>query len=100
MDFSTDLENIITSALILAETCHNKLVMPEHLLLASLGDKVINNILESAVLDLPIEEVKDRLRDYLDRQEHYDEEDAISYSLMAQFYGLCTYFDNINIIII
>ncbi len=87
MDFSTDLENIITSALILAETCHNKLVMPEHLLLASLGDKVINNILESAVLDLPIEEVKDRLRDYLDRQEHYDEEDAEHQLYASHQYG-------------
>ena len=67
MELSTDLENIITSAMILADTCRNKLVMPEHLLLAALGDKVVNNILEATVLDLPIEEVKDRLREYIDR---------------------------------
>ena len=87
MDFSTDLENIITSALILAETCRNKLVMPEHLLLASLGEKVVNNILESTVLDLPIEAVKDQLREYLDKQEHFGEEDMEHQLYASHQYG-------------
>jgi len=87
VDFSTDLENIITSALILAETCRNKLVMPEHLLLASLGEKVVNNILESTVLDLPIEAVKDQLREYLDKQEHFGEEDMEHQLYASHQYG-------------
>ena len=78
MEFSKDLENIITSAMILAETCRNKLVTPEHLLLAALGDKVVVRVLEASVLDLPLDGVKEQLRDYLDRQEHFadDEEDV------------------------
>ena len=73
--------------MILADTCRNKLVMPEHLLLAALGDKVINNILESTVLDLPIEAVKDRLREYIDKQEHFDEEDEERQMYASHQYG-------------
>ena len=73
--------------MILADTCRNKLVMPEHLLLAALGDKVINNILEGTVLDLPIEEVKDQLREYIDRQEHFDEEDTARQMYASHQYG-------------
>jgi len=87
VDISTDLENIITSALILAETCSNKLVMPEHLLLAALGDKEVNNILEATVLDLPIEEVKDRLREYIDRQEHFGEDETQRQMYASHQYG-------------
>ena len=87
MDISTDLENVITSAMILADTCRNKLVMPEHLLLAALGDKVIDDILESSVVDLPIEEVKDRLRVYIDRQEHFDEDETARQMYASHQYG-------------
>ena len=87
MELSTDLENIITSAMILADTCRNKLVMPEHLLLAALGDKVVNNILESSVLDLPIEEVKDRLREYIDRQECFGEDETQRQMYASHQYG-------------
>ncbi len=87
MVLSTDLENIITSAMILADTCRNKLVMPEHLLLAALGDKVVNNILEATVLDLPIEEVKDRLREYIDRQECFGEDETQRQMYASHQYG-------------
>ena len=71
MEFTSDLENMITSAMIIADTCGNKLVTPEHLLLAALGDKVVCNILESTVLELPLNDVKEKLREYIDRQEHF-----------------------------
>ena len=73
--------------MILADTCRNKLVMPEHLLLAALGDKVINDILEETVHDLPIEEVKDQLREYIDKQEHFDEEDEERQMYASHQYG-------------
>ena len=73
--------------MILADTCRNKLVMPEHLLLAALGDKVINDRLEETVHDLPIEEVKDQLREYIDKQEHFDEEDEERQMYASHQYG-------------
>ena len=76
MEFSSDLENIITSALILAETCGNKLVTPEHLLLAALGDSKVEYTLKYTVWELPLEEVKTQLREYIDKQEHFTENDT------------------------
>ena len=73
--------------MILADTCRNKLVMPEHLLLAALGDKVIIDILEETVHDLPIEEVKDQLREYIDKQERFDEEDEERQMYASHQYG-------------
>ena len=87
MEFSTDLENIITSALILAETCGNKLVTPEHLLLAALGDSKIEYTLNYSVFDLPLEEIKTQLRDYIDRQEHFTEEDEERELFASYQYG-------------
>ena len=87
MDYTTDLENIITSAMILADTCGNKLVTPEHLLLSALGDKVVNNILESSVLELPLDEVKEKLRDYIDRQEHFGDDEVDRQMYASHQYG-------------
>ncbi len=87
MDYTTDLENIITSAMILADTCGNKLVTPEHLLLSALGDKVVNNILESSVVELPLDEVKEKLRDYIDRQEHFGEDEVDRQMYASHQYG-------------
>ena len=87
MDYTSDLENIITSAMILADTCGNKLVTPEHLLLSALGDKVVNNILESSVLELPLDEVKEKLRDYIDRQEHFGEDEVDRQMYASHQYG-------------
>jgi len=87
MEFSTDLENVITSAMILADTCRNRLVTPEHLLLAALGDKVVIATLESTVLDLPLDDVKEQLRGYIDRQEHYDEDETDRQMFASHQYG-------------
>ena len=83
MNITTELENIITSAMILADTCRNKLVTPEHLLLSALGEQVVCDVLESTVLDLPIDEVKEKLREYIDRQEHFSEEEEPHRQLYA-----------------
>ena len=87
MEFSTDLENIITSAMILADTCRNKLVTPEHLLLAALGDKVVVAVLNSTVLDLPLDDVKEQLREYIDRQEHFSEDETSRQMYASHQYG-------------
>ena len=87
MNITTELENIITSAMILADTCGNKLVTPEHLLLSALGDKVVNNILESSVLELPLDEVKEKLRDYIDRQEHFGDDEVDRQMCASHQYG-------------
>ena len=73
--------------MIIADTCRNKLVMPEHLLLAALGDKVVCNVLDSSVLDCPLDEVKTQLRDYIDRQEHFDEEETDRQLFASHQYG-------------
>ena len=87
MDFSTDLENIFTSAMILADTCRNKLVTPEHLLLSALGDKVVVSVLESTVIDLPLDDVKEQLRDYIDRQEHFEDDESSRQMFASHQYG-------------
>lgn len=87
MDFSTDLENIFTSAMILADTCRNKLVTPEHLLLSALGDKVVVSVLESTVIDLPLDDVKEQLRDYIERQEHFDDDESSRQMFASHQYG-------------
>ena len=73
--------------MILADTCGNKLVTPEHLLLAALGDKVVNNILEACVLELPLDEVKEKLRDYIDRQEHFGDDEVDRQMFASHQYG-------------
>ena len=87
MDFSTDLENIFTSAMILADTCRNKLVTPEHLLLSALGDKVVVSVLESTVIDLHLDDVKEQLRDYIDRQEHFEDDESSRQMFASHQYG-------------
>ena len=84
MEYSSDLETIITSALILAETNGNRLVTPEHLLLAAMSDLSIDASLRASVLDAPISEVKEHLRDYIDnRLEHVTDEERAAGQLYA-----------------
>ena len=87
MNFSTDLENIITSAMVLADTCHNKLVMPEHLLLAALCDDVVSEVMDSSVDDLPIDDVKARLRAYIAKQERFGEDETNRQMYASHQYG-------------
>ena len=73
--------------MILADTCLNKLVTPEHLLISALGDRVVQAVLDGSVLDLPIVEVKDKLRDYIDRQEHFNPDDTDRQLFASHQYG-------------
>ena len=87
MELSNDLENIITSAMILADTYHNKLVTPEHLLLTALGDQIVDEVLTSTVQDLPLDEVKDKLREYIERQERFGDEETNRQMYASHQYG-------------
>ena len=87
MEISTDLDNILTSALILAETCGNKYVTPEHVLLSALSETLVDGSLRAAVVDVPLEEVKQQLRDYIDRQEHRDEDELKGQFFASHQYG-------------
>ena len=73
--------------MIIADTCRNKLVTPEHLLLAALSDNIVCGALEHAVTELPLEEVKTQLRDYIDRQEHFDEDETERQLFASHQYG-------------
>ena len=87
MEFSTDLENIFTSAMVLADTIGSKLVTPEHLLLSALGDTVVVKVLESSVHDLPIDEVKQRLRGYIEAQECFADGETERQMYASHQYG-------------
>lgn len=73
--------------MILADTCRNKQVTPEHLLLSALGDKVVVSVLESTVIDLPLDDVKEQLRDYIDRQEHFEDDESSRQMFASHQYG-------------
>ena len=73
--------------MIIADTCRNKLVTPEHLLLAALSDNIVCGALEYSVSELPLEDVKTRLRDYIDRQEHFDEDETERQMFASHQYG-------------
>ena len=73
--------------MILADTCRNKLVTPEHLLLAALCDKVVNGALESSVVDLPIDDVKEQLRNYMVRQERFGDDETNRQMYASHQYG-------------
>ena len=73
--------------MILADTCRNKLVTPEHLLLAALCDKVVNGALESSVVDLPIDDVKEQLRNYMVRQECFGDDETNRQMYASHQYG-------------
>ena len=73
--------------MIIADTCRNKLVTPEHLLLAALSDNIVCGALEHSVSELPLEDVKTQLRDYIDRQEHFDEDETERQLFASHQYG-------------
>lgn len=73
--------------MILADTCRNKLVTPEHLLLAALCDRVVNDALESSVVDLPIDDVKEQLRNYMVRQERFGDDETNRQMYASHQYG-------------
>ena len=73
--------------MILADTCRNKLVTPEHLLLAALCDRVVNDALESSVVDLPMDDVKEQLRNYMVRQESFGDDETNRQMYASHQYG-------------
>ena len=81
---STELNDIITSAMIIAESCRNKLLTPEHLLLAALNEEKMTDFIESLDLDgyLTLTEVKNQLRDYIDKLDS-DARDEPTHELFA-----------------
>ena len=74
--------------MILAETCRNRLVTPEHLLLAALGENLVEAALHVAVDEAPVDEVKQQLRDYLDtRIERQGDDDTDRQMFASHQYG-------------
>ena len=74
--------------MIIADTCRNKLVTPEHLLLAALGEDVVDASLRASVVDLPIDDVKLQLRDYIDtRLERFAEDETERQMYASHQYG-------------
>ena len=84
MKFTTELNDVITSAMIIAESCRNKLLTPEHLLLAALNEEKMTDFIESLDLDgyLTLVEVKAQLRDYIERLD-FEARDEPTHELFA-----------------
>ena len=75
--------------MIIAESCRNKLLTPEHLLLAALNEEKMTDFIESLELDgyLTLSEVKAQLRDYIDKL-NFEARDEPTHELFASYqYG-------------
>ena len=70
--------------MIIAESCRNKLLTPEHLLLAALNEEKMTDFIESLDLDgyLSLAEVKAQLRDYIERLD-FEARDEPTHELFA-----------------
>ena len=70
--------------MIIAESCRNKLLTPEHLLLAALNEEKMTDFIESLDLDgyLTLVEVKAQLRDYIERLD-FEARDEPTHELFA-----------------
>ncbi len=70
--------------MIIAESCRNKLLTPEHLLLAALNEEKMTDFIESLDLDgyLTLAEVKAQLRDYIERLD-FEARDEPTHELFA-----------------
>ena len=84
MKFSKELNDVITSAIMIAESCRNKLLTPEHLLLAALNEEKMSDFIELLDLDgyLSLDEVKAQLRDYIEKLD-FDARDEPTHDLFA-----------------
>ena len=88
MEISNNLENIITSASVLAFSSSCKLVTPEHLLLIALGEEPVVEALAHVAV-IPIEDVVEKLRDYTSQMEKFGEDDDVEHKIMGSHqYGL------------
>ncbi len=70
MEFSKNLEDIITSANILAYTSRTRLVTPEHILFVTLDDAPMKQALRY-IAAVPVDEVKAKLDEYIEGMEKY-----------------------------
>ena len=70
--------------MIIAESCRNKLLTPEHLLLAALNEEKMSDFIESLELDgfLSLDEVKAQLRDYIEKLD-FEARDEPTHELFA-----------------
>lgn len=85
MEISTNLENILTCANVLAYTCRTRLVTPEHVLLAALDEEPVNTAMNH-LGNLPVDDVKQRLRLYIDKLDKWtDDDDEDSLEASYQF---------------
>jgi len=84
MEISNSLENIITCAQILAYTCHTRLITPEHILLTALDEDNINLALQH-ISDIDVDEVRFKLRDYIDNMEKTPEGEEGDYELTYSY---------------
>jgi len=84
VEFSKNLEDIITGANILAYTSRTRLVTPEHLLFVTLDDAPMKQALQHCAA-VPVDEVKSRLDDYIDGMEKYAEDEEQPDELVGSF---------------
>ena len=70
MELSKNLEDIITSANILAYTSRTRLVTPEHILFVTLDDAPMKQVLRYFAA-VPVDEVKSKLDEYIDSMEKF-----------------------------
>ncbi len=70
--------------MMIAESCRNKLLTPEHLLLAALNEEKMTDFIESLELDgyLTLAEVKAQLRDYIEKLD-FEARDEPTHELFA-----------------
>jgi len=88
MEISDNLDNIITSAHVLAYTCRTRLVTPEHVLLTALDDEPVVAALRQLGTNDLLDDVKNRLRHYIDQLEKSSDDEQDDYELMASYqYG-------------
>ena len=86
MEISTHLENIITSAHILAYTCKTRLVTPEHLLLIALEEEQVRHALHNTSA-IPVEDVIEKLRAYTDGLDKFTDEEGDVEMIGSHQYG-------------
>ena len=86
IDFSDNLEKLMTSANALAALDRTTLVTPEHLLLVSLNEPKVISALHRVTSDRVVNDVKQKLRERINGMEHLpDDEEEPSIMLSYQY---------------
>ena len=84
MEFTTNLENIITCANILAYTNRTRFVTPEHVLLVTLDEEPVRRVLRH-ITSVSIDEVKAKLDNYIEGLEKFPENEEQPEELVASY---------------